>query len=218
VTVTANRASVTTHTWSSSNIRFVRLNITKPAQNGDRAARIYEFEVIGEPSDFPGENLALNRPATGSTPCDANQGPAKAVNGTITGGRDDKWCSRAPGPKQLTVDLQTERPISGALVRHAQAGGEPVAWNTRDFTVALSTDGVTFTTVITVTGNTQGTTFNGWQHRTARFVRLDILTPTSDGDTAARVYELEVYANVIPPPPPPEPPPPPPGPITARPR
>jgi hypothetical protein len=28
----------------------------------------------------------------------------------------------------------------------------------------------------------------------ARYVRLNVITPTSSGDTAARIYEFEVYA------------------------
>jgi len=29
----------------------------------------------------------------------------------------------------------------------------------------------------------------------ARYVRLNVLVPTSNTDTAARIYELEVYAS-----------------------
>src|SRR5207249_11855691 len=36
-------------------------------------------------------NVALNRPAAGSTPCNSNEGPAKAVNGSVSGGNSDKW-------------------------------------------------------------------------------------------------------------------------------
>ena len=32
-------------------------------------------------------NLALNRPATGSPPCNADEGPEKAFNGSVTGGK-----------------------------------------------------------------------------------------------------------------------------------
>ena len=29
----------------------------------------------------------------------------------------------------------------------------------------------------------------------ARFLRLDVITPTQDGDPVARIYELEVYTG-----------------------
>ncbi|GII57097.1 hypothetical protein Pth03_54860 [Planotetraspora thailandica] len=45
-TVTGNTAATTTHPASVS-ARYVRLNITKPTQNSDPAARIYEFEAWG---------------------------------------------------------------------------------------------------------------------------------------------------------------------------
>jgi hypothetical protein len=73
--------------------RYVRMNIFMPAQRNDPSARIYEFEVYGEGP----ANLALNRPATGSTPCSVDEGPEKAFNGSVKGGTKDRWCSRVPG-------------------------------------------------------------------------------------------------------------------------
>jgi hypothetical protein len=43
--VTGNDASVTTHDFAAVSARYVRLNVTTPAQNADPAARIYELEV-----------------------------------------------------------------------------------------------------------------------------------------------------------------------------
>ena len=64
-------------------------------------ARIYEFEVYGPDGRV---NLALNRPATGSSPCSQDQGPEKAVNGSVAGGPADKWCAQG-WPLFLQVDL-----------------------------------------------------------------------------------------------------------------
>src|SRR4051812_40146804 len=55
--------------------RYVRVNISRPTYNGERIARIYEFEAYGA----DGRNLALNRPATGSQPCSPDRTPDKAV-------------------------------------------------------------------------------------------------------------------------------------------
>jgi len=210
VTVTDNSDSVTTHPIATRAMRVIRLNITTPTQTADDTAVIYEFEAYGDRSPFPGENFALNRPAAGSAPCRASETPDKAVNGSITGGNSDKWCSRVQGVKFLQVDLQSQRVVTGVRVWHAGAGGERVAWNTRDFDIQVSTDGVTFTTLRAERGNLQSMTFIGFQHRSVRYVRLNIITPTSDGNKAARIYDLAAYPNALPPTPPAPPLPPPP--------
>ena len=44
------------------------------------------------------------RPATGSTACATTEGPAKAVNGSVSGGKSDKFCSNGLS-RDLSVDL-----------------------------------------------------------------------------------------------------------------
>jgi hypothetical protein len=57
--------------------------------------------------------------------------------------------------------------------RHSGAGGEAVAWNTRDFTVQVSTDGATWATVEQVTGNTDSVTLHDVT-AVGRYVRLNV--------------------------------------------
>jgi len=143
-------------------------------------------------TDLP--NLALNQSATGSTPCADTEGPEKAFNGSVSGGWGDKWCSGAPSPS-LLVDLGTVSQVAQFVVKHAAAGGEDPNTNTRDFTIQVSTDGVNYTTVVDVTGNTASVTTHDIAPVDARYVRIDITTPTSNGQVYARVYELEVYGS-----------------------
>ena len=76
-------AGTTTHVIEPAvEARFVRLNIIRPSYSGEPVARIYEFEVYGPDGRV---NLALHRPATGSVPCSQDQGPEKAVNGSVVG-------------------------------------------------------------------------------------------------------------------------------------
>jgi hypothetical protein len=110
----------------------------------------------------------------------------------VSGGNSDKWCSAA-GSRWLQVDLGTSAAISGFTVRHASAGGEDAGFNTRDFTIQVSQNGSTWSTPVTVTGNTAGVTTHPVAV-TGRYVRLNVTTPTQTGDAAARIYELEVYA------------------------
>ena len=96
-------AGKTTHVIEPAvEARFVRLNVIRPSYSGDSVARIYEFEVYGP--DGP-RNLALGRPATGSLPCSPDQGPEKAVNGSVAGGKTDRWCAE-DRPLFLQVDLE----------------------------------------------------------------------------------------------------------------
>ena len=140
------------------------------------------------------QNLALNKPATGTSPCSSTQGPANAFNGSVTGGGDDKWCSHDPAP-MLQVDLGATYNVAHFVVRHAGAGGENPEYDTRDFNIQVSVDGTNFTTVTTVTGNASDVTIHDIATTPARFVRLNVVTATSNGDTAARIYEFEVYGT-----------------------
>jgi len=139
----------TTHVIEpAADARFVRLNINRPTYSGDMVARIYEFEVYGADG---GQNLALGRPATGSAPCSPEQGPEKAVNGSVAGGKTDRWCADR-WPFFLQVDLGAARPVKRFVVKHASAGGESEDANTREFNIQVSNDGKLFTTVATSSG------------------------------------------------------------------
>jgi len=137
-------AGTTTHVIDPAvEARFVRLNISRPTYSGEPVARIYEFEVYG-PDDRV--NLALHRPTAGSLPCSQDQGPEKAVNGSVTGGQTDRWCAE-DRPLFLQVDLGEVRPVRRFIVKHASAGGENEESDTREFNIQLSNEGKTFTTV-----------------------------------------------------------------------
>ncbi|MDQ1644065.1 MAG: hypothetical protein QOJ50_249 [Cryptosporangiaceae bacterium] len=142
----------------------------------------------GTPPPGGGTNLALNKPATSSQPsCNTREVPAQAVNGSVSGGNSDKWCSGVTGAKSLNVDLGTATSLTKLVVKHAGAGGEAASLNTKNFTLATSADGVTWTTTATVSNNTASTTTSA-VNVTARWIRL---TTT---DSVARIYEFEAYA------------------------
>ncbi|MEV0533853.1 discoidin domain-containing protein [Kitasatospora sp. NPDC050463] len=139
-----------------------------------------------------GGNLALNRPATASGQCNGNETPAKAVNGTVNGGNSDKWCTTTSS-KWLEVDLGSAQPLTKFVVKHASAGGESSAYNTRDFTIQVrNSTADAWTTVAAVTGNIAGTTTHPVT-TTARYVRLSVTKPTQGSDPAARIYEFEAW-------------------------
>jgi hypothetical protein len=137
-------------------------------------------------------NLALGATASGSPACSPAEAAANAADGSSRAG--SKWCAGGAGNQDLTLDLGAAYSVVGFRVRHAGAGGENSAWNTRDFEIATSEDGQNWTSAVTVTGNTADVTTHPVPALSARHVRLHITTAQTATDfVAARVYELEVY-------------------------
>ncbi|WP_328536177.1 GH92 family glycosyl hydrolase [Streptomyces sp. NBC_00344] len=190
-TVSGSRSSRTYNAVSPRQARYVRLAISSPGNvSGTTAARIYELEVYGGSQS----DLAVGRTATGSAACGSAETPDKAVNGSYGGGNTDKWCSLASGTKTLQVDLGASHALSSVTVRHAGAGGEDAAWDTKDFDISTSANGTDWTTAAEVRGNTADSTTHQVT-ATARYVRLSVITPAQNTDAAARIYELEVYGS-----------------------
>jgi len=141
--------NVTSHVIEpAADARFVRLNITRPTYSGDPTASIYEFEVYGPDGS---KNLALRRPAVGSAPCSSEQGPEKAFNGSVSGGRNDKWCTRE-WDRFLQVDLGSVVKVRRFVLKHAGAGGEDEMSDTREFHIQVSADGQTFASAVSSSG------------------------------------------------------------------
>ncbi|WP_068620055.1 endo-beta-N-acetylglucosaminidase [Paenibacillus tuaregi] len=133
-------------------------------------------------------NLALGKTATASGFTNENEAPKFAIDG------DDKkkWCAVGDAPHTLTVDLGAAHKLSEFVIKHAEAGGEPAAFNTRAFKIQLSSDNVNWTDAVKVTDNTKGISKHAIPLTEARYVRLVVEKPTQGGDMAARIYELEV--------------------------
>jgi hypothetical protein len=168
----------------------VRFEAQTPTNDGSAAARIYELEVYGQ-SSAPAD-LALRKAVSADSSCSATEGADKAVNGSWLGGWADKWCSQGTA-KELTSDLGSRQHVGSVVLRHAGAGGEYPAWDTKDFDLLTSDDGAAWTIRAQVRGNTADNTTTA-VNADARYVRLHVITPTSTGDTAARIYELDVRA------------------------
>jgi hypothetical protein len=188
VTVTGSRASRSYQPIPSRTARYIRLDVTAAANDGSTTARVYELEAYGQPTG----DLALRKNATADSSCGGGEGPEKAVNGSWLAGSTDKWCSTSAN-RWLQVDLGTKQRVGSVVLRHAGAGGEYPTWDTRDFDLQTSDDGSSWTTRAQVRGNTADSTTTSIGVD-ARYVRVNVVTPTQDGNTAARIYELEVRA------------------------
>ena len=60
----------------------------------------------------------------------------------------------------LTVDLGSSQNVSSFIVKHAGLGGEQTNWNTGAFTISTSTDNVTFSQAVAVTGSRASRTYS----------------------------------------------------------
>lgn len=118
-----------------------------------------------------------------------SEAPEFAVDGDVT----KKWCATGTPPHELTIDLGETAWIGQVGISHAEAGGEGSDMNTKAYTISVSTDGVEYTDVVNVTKNTTGSTLDTFAPVEARYVKLSIVKPTQGSDTAARIYEVEVY-------------------------
>ncbi len=136
-------------------------------------------------------NMALGAAATGSTPCAPTESASRATDGGSRGA--SKWCSGGMSGQHFEVDLGKPQTIVGFRVRHAGAGGENPAFNTRDFEIETSVNGTTWTNAVAVIGNTDDVTDHPIPSVSARYVRLHVSkAQTSTDFVAARIYELEV--------------------------
>ncbi|MNO13820.1 Alkaline phosphatase precursor [compost metagenome] len=130
----------------------------------------------------------------------SNEVPANAIDGM----NNSKWAydtiasPSANSPYWLMVDTGAEASVTRFEVKHAGAGGEPAAYNTRDYTIEISDDSVHWNTAVTVTGNVYDETVHELTTPvTARYFKLNITDSgdanPSNGHYAARIYEFEAF-------------------------
>jgi hypothetical protein len=173
----------------------VHLGYDRPAGTGVYRGYVDDITIADSAREAAdpaaADNIALKRATTASAPCVAAEGAAKAVDGTTAG--NSKWCTGLPAAT-WQVDLGAPRTVRTVIVRHASAGGETLAWNTRAFRIETSTDGTSWSAFATVAGNADGVTTSTATPATARWVRLVIDAGQQDGGAVARIYEIEVYA------------------------
>jgi predicted alpha-1,6-mannanase (GH76 family) len=156
-----------------------------------RQASALDALTAAIPSTTAAPNLALGARATASGACRRGEEASAGADGRV----DTKWCAPiVNGAATLDLDLGEQRRIGRIIIRHAGAGGEPRARDTRAFALAVGDDGARYRTIVSVTNNGLPVTIHRFVPTTARFVRLAITDAQCSGsDRAARIAELEVY-------------------------
>lgn len=185
-----------TSTDSSPSVTYAQAGVykvTMKAKNekGENERTKEQYIIV---SDTASGDLALlsGGKATEATAyVNANEAPEFAVDGDVT----KKWCATGTPPHEITIDLGDVKTISEVSISHAEAGGESRDMNTKSYVISVSEDGSSYTDVVTVTRNTLGVTKDTFAPINARYVKLSVVKPTQGSDTAARIYEIEVYGT-----------------------
>lgn len=133
--------------------------------------------------------LSQGAPTKATSYTNENEAPALAVDGD----QKKKWCATGTPPHELTIDLGTVNLVSQIAIAHAEAGGESPDMNTKAYTLSVSEDGTNYKDVVQVKKNTAAKTLDTFAPVKARYIKLSVIKPTQGSDTAARIYEVEVY-------------------------
>lgn len=157
--------------------------------SGSSEASKESYIVISEKAS---EGLVLLSQGAGTeadTYVNENEAPQFVVDGDYT----KKWCATGSAPHEITLDLGAVKTVSAVDVYHAEAGGESADMNTKSYVILTSEDGTNFEEVRSVTRNTLGTTHDAFAPVKAQYVKLVVNKPTQGSDSAARIYEVEVF-------------------------
>ncbi len=165
------------------------VSIKAENESGSGEASHESYIVI---TDSAAQGLALlsqGAATEADTYVNDNEAPQFAVDSDIS----KKWCATGGAPHEITLDLGEVRSVSAVDISHAEAGGESADMNTKSYAIYVSEDGGAFEEVRSVTRNTAGTTHDTFAPVNARLVKLVVNKPTQGSDSAARIYEIEVY-------------------------
>lgn len=135
------------------------------------------------------QNLSQGKNVTASSYVNENEAPKFAVDGD----KSKKWCATGTPPHDIVIDLGSVHTVSEVDISHAEAGGEGADMNTKAYKIYVSENGTDYTEIVNITRNTLGETKDTFAPTKARFVKVEIIKPTQASDTAARIYEIQVY-------------------------
>lgn len=165
--------------------------VTVKAENesGSDEKTVEGYIVITKDASGGLELLSQGAGTEADTYVNENEAPQFAVDGDVT----KKWCATGSAPHEITIDLGSAQTVSAVDISHAEAGGESADMNTKSYAIYTSADGTDFQEVRSVTRNSAGTTHDTFAPVEAQFVKVVINKPTQGSDSAARIYEIEVY-------------------------
>ncbi len=177
-TISGNTTLVNDHTGLVGTARYVRINGT--ARGTAFGYSIYELEVYG--NLVVPNNLATGKPVTVSS----TEAGANIASNAVDGQYGTRWSSLYSDAQWLTVDLGANFNINRVKVTWEAAYG-------RDYRITASIDGITWTTLKTITGNTALVNDHTGLTGACRYISIN----ASARGTAFgySIFELEVYGS-----------------------
>ncbi|UYO99228.1 discoidin domain-containing protein [Oceanotoga sp. DSM 15011] len=136
------------------------------------------------------ELVSFSKSATATSNVDGET-PLMALDGE----QKTKWCAVGDLPHELYVDLGKEQKIGKFILKNAEFGGESADMNTKAYKISISKDGKDWKEVVNIEENNKAIAEHLIEFQRARYVKLSILKATQGNDSAARIYEFEVYAE-----------------------
>jgi uncharacterized protein YjdB len=130
-------------------------------------------------------NLALNKTATSSS--DENGG--LTANNAVDGNYSSRWGSAFSEPQWLQVDLGSVQTINRVILSWEAAYATA-------YDIQVSTNGTTWTTVVSIVGGNGSTDDITFTSTSARYVRMNGITRVTPYGFS--IYEFEVYGTTGP--------------------
>lgn len=174
-------------TYSKEGVYDVTLTAKNGSGTADKEKKAY---IVVSKEAAEGTVLLSQGAATeASAYVNENEAPQFAVDGDVT----KKWCATGTAPHELVIDLGELQTVSAVDISHAEAGGESPDMNTKSYTISVSEDGTNYVEVASITRNTLAVTHDTFAPTAARYIKLSVVKPTQGSDSAARIYEVQVY-------------------------
>lgn len=175
-------------TYKKSGVYSVTL--TASNVSGEDKYVCKNFIVVNEKANDI-KNLALNKPTQASSYVNDNEADIYAVDDSIK----TKWCAVGDEKHTITINLEKDVTISQIDIAHAEAGGEGSIYNTKGFSIYTSKDGETFELATTVLNNTSAISHTPIKPTLAKYLKIVIDKATQSGDTAARIYDIQIFGT-----------------------
>ena len=115
----------------------------------------------------------------------------------LTDGKDTYWMNNSLGPKSIVFDLGKIYNVYGVSLAHALSIKMPSDFNTKDFSVQVSTDGNVYKKVAELANNDKGVTTFYFAEEPARYIKIYITKGCSlaaDPEMSA-IVEVEAYGT-----------------------
>ncbi|MCX7985809.1 MAG: discoidin domain-containing protein [Bacteroidales bacterium] len=181
-TVTNSTGGAETHNFTAVSGRYIRVYGT--ARNTGWGYSLWEFEVYGTPvNSLPTGNIALNKPVTVSSTQSGLS--ANLIN---DGKTDTRWGSEWSDPQWVIIDLQANYNISQVILRWETASA-------KNYTIDVSSNGISWTTVKTITNSTGGNETHNFSGINGRYLRLYCTTRNTGWGYS--LWEFEVYGTML---------------------